>query len=256
MSSVLRIGISACFFHADPKRPVFKGKTLQYLEQSMARWILSENVIAYMIPSMDESSPIQLRHMAEDLDGLVLQGGSDVCPKSYGEEPLKPEWNGDYIRDCYEIALFKEFVALKKPVLGVCRGAQLINVAMGGTLHQDIADHRNWDIYDQNFHEIALEKGSELERLSGRSRARINSIHHQSVKKLGKGLALEAVSEATPGTTGIVEAFRSTGESYVYGVQWHPEFQDPTDASLLNPKLVLKEFISRIHQSKKGVSHA
>ena len=253
MSRVLRIGISACFFHADPKRPVFKGKTLQYLEQSMARWILSENVIAYMIPSMDESSPIQLRHMAEDLDGLVLQGGSDVCPKSYGEEPLKPEWNGDYIRDLYEIALFKEFVALKKPVLGVCRGAQLINVAMGGTLHQDIADHRNWDIYDQNFHEITFEKGSELERLSGRSRARINSIHHQSVKKLGNGLVLEAVSAPTPGTTGIIEAFRSTGDSYIYAVQWHPEFQDPKDASLLNSKLVLKDFLSSV---QKRSSHA
>ena len=102
----------------------------------------------------------------------MLMGGSDVCPESYGEKALKPEWNGDRIRDDYEIALLRAFMALRKPVLGVCRGAQVINVAQGGTLYQDLGtqaphalNHRNWAIYEQNCHATSFVPGSGLARL-------------------------------------------------------------------------------------------
>ena len=138
---VRRSAISACFFHADAKRPIFTGKTLQYVEQSIAHWVQSAGALALMIPSPDgptKRTDVTLHDYAAALDGLVLQGGSDVWPGSYGEEPLKPEWSGDRVRDEYEIALLRAFIDAGKPVFGVCRGLQVINVAFGGTLYQDI----------------------------------------------------------------------------------------------------------------------
>lgn len=233
----LKIGLSACFFHADPKRPIFKGKTLQYIEQSLARWVMAEGALAYMIPSPAPDSPVTLADLVTPLEGLVLQGGSDVSPKSYGEQALKPEWEGDYIRDQYEIALVNEFRAQGKPVLGICRGAQLLNVAFGGTLNQDIKtqvpgalEHRNWDIYDQNFHGLKLISGEVT---------RVNSVHHQAVRDLGKGLRAEAWSQPD----GLVEAIRAEKGPYCFAVQWHPEFQDPKDDSLFDGRIFLREFL-------------
>lgn len=242
-----RIGFSACFFHSDPKRPVFKGKTLLYLEQSIAHWMIRHGAMAYMIPSTPSDGDLRLRDWAHDLDGVVFQGGSDVSPRSYGETAMRPEWEGDFVRDQYEIELFREFQKLGKPVLGICRGAQLINVACGGTLYQDIGTqvpgalvHRDWEIYDQNFHEIKFEKDSLLSKLYPDSKtAKVNTVHHQAIKDLGKGLAVEARSE----TDGVIEALRGTGDSFVYAVQWHPEFQDQKDESLLDGGPILKRFL-------------
>src|SRR5258705_13887926 len=141
---MLRIGISACFFHEDPQRAIFKGMTLQYIEQNVAHWVMQRDVLALMVPSPDgrtrrSDSRATVVNSASELDALVLMGGSDVCPESYGDKARRPEWNGDRIRDEYEIALFDAFVDQHKPVLGVCRGAQVINVALGGTLYQDLA---------------------------------------------------------------------------------------------------------------------
>jgi putative glutamine amidotransferase len=244
---MLKIGISACFFHADPQRAVFKGKTLLYLEQSMGYWIMSEGALAYLIPSPAEGARVGLHELVHELDGLVLQGGSDVSPKSYGETPMRPEWAGDFIRDNYEIALVREFMDHGKPVLGICRGTQLLNVAFGGTLYQDITTqlpgslvHRNWEIYDQNFHEMVFEKDSQLERLyPGQSRGKINSVHHQGIKALAKDLVIEARCP----DDGIIEAVRHAGRTYCYGVQWHPEFHDSADKSLFDGQPILREFM-------------
>ena len=132
------------------------------------------------------------------------------------------------MRDRYEIELFEAFVGKGKPVLGICRGCQLINVAFGGTLYQDIGtmvpdalNHRDIDKYEQHFHGVRFVPGARLAQLyPGRAGATINTIHHQAVKKLGRGLRVEATSVPD----NIVEAIRWRGPSYVLGVQWHPEF--------------------------------
>lgn len=243
---MLRIGISSCFFHADPLRPIFKGKTLVYLEQSLGNWVMSEGVLAYLVPPEPPVGP-KLSDLVEMFDGIVLQGGSDVSPKNYGEEPLKPEWAGDYVRDQYEIALVKECLARRKPLLGICRGAQLLNVALGGSLYQDIAtqvpkarNHRDWAIYDQNFHHIHIVPGTKLAALYPHpGPGKINTVHHQAVKDVAPTLKVEA----TCVEDGIVEALRYTGDSYAVALQWHPEFQDPSDKSLLDGKPVLREFL-------------
>lgn len=139
----VKIGISARLYHPQPESVGLLGKTLQYLEQSVAHWVMSRDVLVFMVPSIVQDSPMQRSNMrladyVGALDGLVLQGGTDLSPLSYGEEPLKPEWAGDRVRDAYEMELLHEFMEAGKPVLGICRGLQLINVALGGSLHQDI----------------------------------------------------------------------------------------------------------------------
>src|SRR5580765_3131220 len=101
---MLKIGISACFFHEDPQRPAFKGMTLQYIEQNVAHWLMQRDVLAFMVPSPEcrtrrSGSKTTVEAYADELDGLVLMGGSDVCPETYGETAQKPEWKGDRIRD-------------------------------------------------------------------------------------------------------------------------------------------------------------
>jgi putative glutamine amidotransferase len=256
---MLKIGISACFFHADPKRAIFKGMTLQYIEQNVAHWLMQRDVLAFMVPSPEggtrrAGSRATTEAYAQELDGLVLMGGSDVCPESYGEKALRPEWNGDRVRDDYEIALLRSFMALQKPVLGVCRGAQVINVGLGGTLYQDLStqaphslNHRNWEIYEQNCHATSFVPGSGLSRLyPGASVVKTNSIHHQAVKALGRDLVVEAWSEPDR----IVEAIRYTGPAYVFAVQWHPEFHAPDDPSFVDDTPILDDFLAAASQHK------
>jgi putative glutamine amidotransferase len=255
---VRKVGIAACFFHADPQRAVFKGMTLQYIEQNMAHWVMQRDAIALMIPSPDghtrrAASRISAASYARELDALVLMGGSDMCPETYGEKPLKPEWNGDRIRDDYEIALLRAFMTEKKPVLGVCRGAQLVNVAFGGTLYQDLAaqvpgalNHRNWDIYHENTHATSIVAGSGLARLYPAVKlVKTNSVHHQAVKELGRELTVEAWSEPDH----LIEAIRWNGPSYVFAVQWHPEFHDRADASLIDDTPILDDFLAHARRA-------
>ncbi len=255
-----KIGISACFMHPDPARVAFAKKTLQYVERSMAQWILNGGALPVMIPSsgsgerddLPASDPV-LAEYAAWLDGLVLHGGADVWPGSYGESPLKAAWQGDRIRDEYEIALVHAFVTAGKPVFGVCRGLQLINVAFGGTLFQDIetqkADalvHRNADAYDHNFHALSVVPGTRMADLLGQAHSNtINSIHHQAIKTLALGFVVEAHSPAD----GVIEAIRlqsAFGEPpvpYVAAVQWHPEFHR-TDLKTLDDSPLLRDFLA------------
>jgi putative glutamine amidotransferase len=247
----LKIGVSPRLFHPRPEAKGIQSKTLQYLEQSVAHWVMSRDVLVFMVPtvakdSLIHPSNIRVADYARVLDGLVLQGGSDVSPLTYGEEPLNQEWAGDRLRDVYEIELVHEFVEAGKPVLGICRGAQLINVAFGGTLFQDVttqvadAQEHVTDEYEKHRHGIRFEPGSRLARLyRAVERPRVTSIHHQSVKALGRGLRVEAWSEPD----GVVEAIRGSGKGYVFGVQWHPEFHYPDDGDSLDSAPILEEFL-------------
>ncbi len=251
---MLKIGISACFFHADPRRAIFKGMTLQYIEQNMAHWVMQKDAMALMIPSpvgetRRQDSRVTVADYARELDALVLMGGSDVCPESYGEPALRPEWNGDRIRDDYEIALLRAFMDAGKPVLGVCRGTQVINVAFGGTLYQDLAtqlpgalNHRNWEIYADNAHATSIVPGSGLAQLyPNLALTKTNSVHHQAARDIGRDLVVEAWSEPDR----VIEALRWTGPSYVFGVQWHPEFHTNGAVSYIDDTPILDDFLAR-----------
>jgi putative glutamine amidotransferase len=261
MSLPLKIGLSARLLHPDGDRTFLPTKTLQYVEQCVAHWVMSHDVLVFMIPAISKETPHGPRNIAiedyvDHLDGLVLQGGADIAPESYGEAPLKPEWAGDRVRDLYELDLVRTFIRKGKPVLGVCRGMQLINVAFGGTLYQDIATqhsqntlHRCETLYENNFHQMKILPGTRLAQLyPGVEDATINTIHHQAVKELGRELAVEARSTDDD----IVEAIRWQGPGYVVGVQWHPEFMDPSQSHLLDGGPVLAEFLAFARAVKEG----
>jgi len=267
MAAPLLIGVSARIHHPGDHAASLGGvytKTLHYLEQSVAQWVISKNVLVFMIPAIEseglvQRSEMRLYHYAEALDGLVLQGGADIAPPTYGEKPRDPAWAGDRVRDRYEIELFEAFVGKGKPVLGICRGCQLINVAFGGTLYQDIAtqipdalDHRDIAKYEQNYHRLKFVPNTGLAKLYPQRReATINTIHHQAVDKLGRGLIVEAV--AVP--DGVVEAVRWRGPSYVLGVQWHPEFMfgPAMGDEHLDAAPILGEFLeaARVRKAKR-----
>lgn len=246
----LKIGISACFLHPDSKRTAFGKKTLHYVEQSMSHWVMSGGALPVMIPSVTGDTArgeVSLDDYADWLDGLVMHGGADVWPGSYGEAPLRPEWNGDKVRDDYEIALVRAFVAAGKPVFGICRGLQLINVAFGGTLFQDISTqhpgaltHRDGEAYDHHFHGLEVEPNSRLSRLlESTSSYKINSIHHQGIKNLAGGFEVEARCP----DDNIIEAIRWKGPSFVAAVQWHPEFHK-TEYGVVDDAPLLQDFLS------------
>lgn len=248
----LHIGISARIFHPEEGAKGLRSKNLQYLEESIAQWVMSRDVLVFMIPTVNTDgllhpSNIRLRDYARHLDGLVLQGGADVSPQSYAETPTRPEWSGDRARDMYELELLHEFVEAGKPVLGICRGCQLINVAFGGSLYQDIASDvpdavaHVHDDYDRHRHEIEFPEGSSLGRMlrmhSGQ--ALVNSIHHQAVKNLGRDMTVEARSAPD----GMVEAIRYTKAPFVMGLQWHPEFHRAGGVELLDCTPILDNFL-------------
>ncbi|MYM22362.1 gamma-glutamyl-gamma-aminobutyrate hydrolase [Duganella sp. FT135W] len=247
----LHIGVSARIYHPEPGATGLRSKNLQYLEESIAQWVMSRDVLVFMIPTVNTEgllhpSNIRLRDYAKHLDGLVLQGGADVSPQSYSETATRPEWGGDRARDMYELELLHEFVEAGKPVLGICRGCQLINVAFGGTLYQDIATdmpdslaHVN-DAYDRNRHEVSFPVGSSLARLfKGRSSGLVNSIHHQAVKTLGRDMSVEALSVPD----NVVEAIRYRKAPFVMGLQWHPEFHRAGGVELLDCTAILDNFL-------------
>jgi len=256
--------------HADPQRPLFKGKTLLYAEESMLGWIMAGGALPFLLPRA--SGPIGVRELLGQVDGVILQGGVDMSPRHYGEEPVRQEWSGDPARDVYEMELVRTCLELDLPVLGVCRGAQVLNVALGGSLYQDIETmhdgrrvHRNWDIYDRHGHDVVIEPGSWLERWYGGAgaaggasdaasassaimKARINSVHHQGLKTLGRDVVVEARSDPD----GVVEAIRYEGRvqghrPFAYGVQWHPEFLTTTPIEgQLAPETLLRGFLAEI----------
>jgi gamma-glutamyl-gamma-aminobutyrate hydrolase PuuD len=249
----LRIGVSARILHPEAAAALgFRGKTLQYLETSLAHWLMAHGALVFMVPTLEAQSSLQrasvsMRDYVKSLDGLVLQGGADVSPETYHEQPLRPEWNGDRVRDMYEVEMLWAFVFEQKPVLGICRGLQLINVALNGSLHQDIPTelptairHVDTALYDTLHHDVEFQPDSLLSRLyGGDARLRVNSIHHQCIKQLGNGLVVEARSPAD----GVIEAVRWTGSSFVMGVQWHPEFHASHQGHLLDSGPVVSNFL-------------
>ena len=266
MTSPLLIGLSARIYTPGSTGVELPGvftKTLHYLEQSVAHWVLSGGAMAVMVPAVDSDSivlrsDIDLGHYARALDGLVLQGGNDVAPQHYGEEPLHPDWHGDRVRDLYEMELIRAFVAAGKPVFGICRGLQLLNVSFGGTLLQDIGtqrpealDHRMLGQYEQHFHRVEFVPGTHLAGLyPGVAAATTNSIHHQGIKDLAAGFVVEARCP----DDGMVEAIRRPGPGFVAGVQWHPEFHLPGDPATLDDAPILQDFLraARVAKDAQG----
>ena len=169
-------------------------------------------------------------HILARVDGLMLTGGGDVDPRLYGETPHATFQEAEAGRDAFEIALSRAAVASGIPFLAICRGMQVLNVAMGGTLVQDIpsqvAGALEHSVPEPRFHiahEIWVAKGSQLSQLladhmEDGETCHVNSRHHQSVKQAAKGFEVTATSP-----DGVIEAMERSGSPYCVAVQWHPE---------------------------------
>lgn len=171
--------------------------------------------------------PAKLRQTADELDGFLFTGGLDVDPVRYGETKEHDSVEIDEARDRFEFAAFPFFYGTGKPILGICRGLQVLNVLRGGTLFQHIEGHRQTEKeHEARPKTVRLEEGSTLKELTGKNEIYVNSFHHQAVKDLAPGLKAEAFSE-----DGYVEAFKDPKHRFFYAVQFHPEryFNAPDD---------------------------
>ena len=159
-----------------------------------------------------------LESLIARLDGVCLSGGPDLDPEAYGARERHAELGPtEPSLDAFELALALAAVARGMPLLGICRGSQALNVACGGTLHQHVDGHRQTAAATEPTHEVAVETGSRLHRITRSRRLAVNSFHHQAVDKLGEGL--KVVARADDGT---VEGIEGPG-SFTIGVQWHAE---------------------------------
>lgn len=158
-------------------------------------------------------------------DGFFFTGGADIDPARYGEVssdvcgPIQP------LRDALEFRVFEKVIATDKPILAICRGAQLVNAALGGTLYQDLPSelgspvaHRQSEAKFEPSHAVKVLSGTPLHALVGTEQMTANSFHHQAIKRLGKGLSVMALAE-----DGIIEALFLEGDRYLRAYQWHPE---------------------------------
>lgn len=181
------------------------------------------------------------------LDGLLLAGGADIDPATYGQIPHAETQETAPERDAFEIALTRCAIERDVPVLGICRGMQLINVALGGTLTQHLPEHLGHEehrkvmgSFDGSDHDVEVLDGTLAMRVIGAARHGTKSHHHQGVERVGNGLRVSATAAAD----GLIEAVELPGRSFVLGVQWHPE------ADALSP--VIDGFLQAAEEHARG----
>ena len=193
-----------------------------------------------LLPYVRESDSVE--RFIEACDGFFFTGGMDIDPARYGEAASEHLGETQPRRDELELRVLEQVKGCKKPILAICRGAQLVNVALGGTLYQDIPtevdteiSHRQTEPKYSTSHDVRILQSTPLHGLIGAERMRANSFHHQAVKTLGCDLEVMALAD-----DGIIEAFYLSGERYLRAYQWHPERLVETDAE--NRRL-LEDFI-------------
>ena len=190
-----------------------------------------------MVPLFDHDTDT-LRAIYDRLDGVLIPGGVDMDPGTFGENRSPHLGRIDSARDTVELTFARWATEDKKPLLGLCRGSQVINVALGGSLYQDIEAEFPHAIKHDYFptagfardylaHPVTVATGSRLESILGRSDVRVNSMHHQGVKALAPGLVVSAVAP-----DGLIEGLESANGHFMVGVQWHPESLVDHDAGM------------------------
>ena len=251
---MIKLAVSSCLMHPDIKRTTFGPKQLDYLENDMARYLASPVVMPVLIPDLDDDI---LACYMDEMDGLVLQGGADLAPETYGEKPIG-RWLGDRKRDLYEMRLIELALERNIPILGICRGMQLLNAFYGGTLYQDLGTqlnpsivHRDAIQYDSVHHSVQHTNGSLLAEVYETHTMLVNSVHHQGVKDLATDLVVESICLEK----NLVEAFRyrDLGSQFVWAVQWHPEFNHSLSGRIPSGAPIIDRFVAEVksHQSTR-----
>jgi putative glutamine amidotransferase len=227
---------------------------LEALDRTFVTAVIRSGAVPFILPVLE---PEDARAALTCLDGVLFTGGGDVDPARYGAEP-SPEVDGvDPTRDAFELALVEAAVELDLPILGVCRGAQVMNVARGGSLIQHLPDvtdqsHRERERWAETVHPVRIEQDSRLLQVLQQDLIGVNTLHHQAVDRLGSGL--RAVGWAGDGT---VEAIEGVDGLRILGVQWHPELllNEPGHPALFS-WLAAEATRPRAMPSRTAVAHA
>lgn len=201
------------------------GEHQLFLRENYMESVLRAGGLPVLLPHFSDEATACV--MASRLDGLLLAGGGDVRPSRYGEETLPACGEPDDQRDVFELLMIREALRLNMPIFGVCRGIQILAVAMGGTLYQDIESqlgieklrHSQEPPYGEPVHTVRFAQDGLFARVTGAQEMRTNSMHHQSIKQPGEHLVVEGVSE-----DGVIEAVRARDDDGIFAVQFHPEY--------------------------------
>lgn len=218
------------------------------LADTYTRAIEAAGGIPLIIPPQDGNTS----EILDVLDGLLISGGGDIDPAAYGASEVHEKTGGiHHGRDELELALAREALERDMPMFCICRGIQVLNVALGGTLYQDVADEFSADIShrqqdnkipkEEPGHDVSVQPDSLLARTYGQSTIAVNSFHHQSLKDVAPGLQVNGVAP-----DGTIEAVEHTGKTWVLGVQWHPEMMFAAHEEHLKPFTALVEQAARV----------
>lgn len=196
--------------------------------------------IPLVLPVLQEYDLEELNNFIDYIDGIIFTGGCNVDSTWYGERSIDEQSEEDNIRNKFERDLFIIAKKKKKPILGICRGCQLINIMQDGSLIQKIDNEVNTKIYhkgcgqkiSEREHEVCLENDSSIKKIYNEERICVNSFHEQCIKRLGKSLRITAKCC----DDGVPEAIEYVGDFYMMGIQWHPE-------ALEDQMVLFKEFV-------------
>ncbi|MGZ4674461.1 MAG: gamma-glutamyl-gamma-aminobutyrate hydrolase family protein [Ilumatobacteraceae bacterium] len=212
-SITVRIGITA---HLDLVNNDDGDGILHYVASApYVKAVLRAGALPVLLPVVD---PADAAAMLDVVDALIITGGCDVDPTNYGAAAEPGLGRTDLVRDAADLAITRAAVASNVPTLATCRGIQVLNVAMGGTLTQHIDDHMRIDLYNQAAHDVDIDPASRLAKILGTEAAGVNSLHHQVIDRLGRGVRAVAHNH-----DGQIEAIEIDAAPAVLGVQWHPE---------------------------------
>jgi putative glutamine amidotransferase len=235
------IGITADFSNVPANGTKPAQEPVLFLPRRYCRAIHESGGMPFIIPPVVSRSA--LRKILQRLDGILISGGNfDIHPNFYGETPIAALGAINQERTEFELALIDAALKQDMPLLGVCGGAQAINVALGGSLYQDIAtqlpdaDEHQQGAKRESGHQIKIHDGTRLHRIVRTQALNVNTTHHQAVKTLGKGLVANATAQ-----DGLIEGIESPCHRFVLGVQWHPEALALKDA---NQRRIFSFFIS------------
>lgn len=223
-------------------------------ESADARVVVAAEAFRSIVSLVERQDlqPVIVDDPATDMsqfDGLVLPGGGDIDPQRYGQSPIPEIYDLNPAQDALDFNITSAALAQEMPILGICRGMQILNCLFGGTLHQDLppttTTHRimSAHVAEWSWHRVALRSGSPLALISETERPHIASAHHQGIHHLGQGLILEG---AAP--DGLPEAF-STTNGLIWGVQWHPEAEGTAPSVQLAP---FRLFADRVRRAYEG----